>query len=566
MRRPLYSRSRLSSHARLAARSPRLGARLRRSSPQPAAPPPLLRRTFNAASRAASSAASIALLASIIAASSPLRAQECDSAPPVGVEYNFENIAPDASVVYVKQDCDTQPGEIDNCFESMRKLSDERDGWIWRVRNPSAAAPLVVKIGPGSFGTFTCPARRWQDDYRSQIFANAGLFETQDLEAWAAAEPAGHVSLQGSGRGISILEDFPTNPTNEEGEAEGQLSSGFFAHDCVEIAVSDLTVRGSRYGAAWAGGGSSTWTDVDMDLYPDRGSVNSAWFGQCDSQTNQADTWDGCVDPIPPYVNGRDRPVHFYHGVRVRGFGGLSGQFGAAFVEDCGENWFYGGEISFHIQSPIMTGLFLNAGILLREHSNHASGDFRGFGTKISVIADVPPLARSRLVGVRVEEADSTHDDDGNPDKRSQFHLHGGLLEVKNRSGSNNRVVGIEVDQIDPTAPAGQGAAFAHTVESAFDLATTGDGPIIRLSQTRGGIVLAPFMWPPRTQPPQSATYPLFSIDGQDLYVETDCDPTGDCDAGGNQSQLMVFDDSCGDGTLESGGPWRSASTGHCRP
>ncbi|MFK7896406.1 MAG: hypothetical protein AB8G23_11245, partial [Myxococcota bacterium] len=408
--------------------------------------------------------------------------------------------------------------------------------------------------------------QRWQDEVLSAAYAGAGLIEAQDVAAWASAEPAGHVSLQGAGRGISILEDFPANPTNAEGEAEGRLSSGFFAYDCVDIAVSNLTVRGSRYGAAWAGGGNSTWTDVDMDLYPHLGSANSAWFGQCDSPTNEAETWDGCVDPIPPFVNGRDRPVHFYHGVRVRSFGGVSGQFGAAFIEDCAENWFYGGEVSLHITNPAMTGLFLNAGILLREHSNHASGDFRGFGTKISVIADVPPLSSSRLVGVRVEEADSTNDRDANPDTRSQFHLHGGLLEVKNRSGSTNRVVGIEVDGVDPTAPAGRGNAFAHTVESAFDVSTNGDGPVIRLSQSRGGLVLAPFLWAPRKAPPQSTNWPLFSLDGQDLYVETDCDADGDCDVGGNQSQLMVFDEGCGDGTLESGGPWRSASTALCRP
>lgn len=499
-----------------------------------------------------------------------LVAQECEESPPVGVAYTFDNVDPNAPIVYVKQDCQTLPGEINNCFESMRKLSDARDGWIWRERNPTAETPLMVEIGPGSFGTFVCPGRRWQDEFIAPAYVAGGLAEQQDVDAWAIAEPAGHVSLHGAGRGITVLEDRPTKAVNAEGEAEGQESSGFFAYDCVNLSVSDLTVRGTRYGAAWAGGGNSTWTDVDMDLYPTLGSANSAWFGQCDSAIPESETWDGCVDPIPPYVNGRDRPVHFYHGVRVRGFGGVSGLFGAAFVEDCAENWFYGGEISFHITNPAMTGLYLNAGILLREHSNHSSGDFRGFGTNISVIADVPPLSSSRLVGVRVEEADSTQDRDGNPDKRAQFHLHGGILTVQNRSGSTNRVVGIEVDGVDPTAPPGQGSAFAHTVESAFDISTVGLGPVVRLSQSRGGVVLAPYLWAPRTSPPASALYPLFSLDGQDLYVETDCDAAGDCGSeggggGGNQSQLMVLDNSCGDGTLASGGPWRNASTGECR-
>ena len=87
----------------------------------------------------------------------------------------------------------------------------------------------------------------------------------------------------------------------------------------------------------------------------------------------------------------------------------------------------------------------------------------------------------------------------------------------------------------------------------------------MRLSQANGGVLLAPFLWAPRTSPPQSSLSPLFSLDGQDLYVETDCNAAGDCDAGGNRSHMMVLDNACGDGTLDSGGPWRNASTGDCR-
>lgn len=137
----------------------------------------------------------------------------------------------DAASVQLSKSC-TQAGKpIDNCFTDLNALNQ----WIWNTRNPapSAAAPLVVEIGPGRFvGQFTCADR-------------------------------GHVSLRGAGMGITFIESGgqPITTTN-----------------CVNLSFSEMTLRNTDnlFGVQNLGG-STVWQSVEID------GQGYAWF---DTPTN----------------------------------------------------------------------------------------------------------------------------------------------------------------------------------------------------------------------------------------------------------------------------------------
>lgn len=118
--------------------------------------------------------------------------------------------------VHLKTDCTG----VTDCAETLAELVP----WIWDIRNPTSSSPLLVKIGSGTFtGQFSC---------------NEG----------------GHVSLQGSGVGNTILKNpaMPISVTN-----------------CTELKFSHLTVKNetvSLLGIMWIGGGTSIWENVEVDV------------------------------------------------------------------------------------------------------------------------------------------------------------------------------------------------------------------------------------------------------------------------------------------------------------
>jgi hypothetical protein len=69
-------------------------------------------------------------------------------------------------------------------------------------------------------------------------------------------------------------------------------------------------------------------------------------------------------------------------------------------------------------------------------------------------------------------------------------------------------------------------------------------------------------MWQSGTTPPTSTTEDtvIFSSDGQDMFIETDCSGSGDCNGGGNETHLMIYNEAqCGEN------PWFDVVTGACR-
>jgi hypothetical protein len=133
-----------------------------------------------------------------------------------------------AAVVYVRSiqppyaGCTANGLEIANCFTDMASLQN----WVNNIRKPKVAEPLLVDIGPGSFGSFTCGR--------------------------------GGITLRGSG---------PNHTTLVGSFSENPLGAGLYVApvtNCFGLHVESLKVTGGFTAGAWYGGGSSTWTNVHM--------------------------------------------------------------------------------------------------------------------------------------------------------------------------------------------------------------------------------------------------------------------------------------------------------------
>ncbi|MHB8623518.1 MAG: hypothetical protein ACYC9J_14325 [Sulfuricaulis sp.] len=143
-----------------------------------------------------------------------------------------------ANVVYLRTNCNVGTSPLKNCFEGMSTLT----GWIANTRQPTAAAPLVVEIGPGTFSAFGC-------------------------------QNGGYTTLRGSGRQNTII-------TN--GQVYGDA---FEASNCTQLDISDLSIVGTTnalHTMDWLGTGTSTWSNVNIigNSYGwfDNGGTHF-WFG-----------------------------------------------------------------------------------------------------------------------------------------------------------------------------------------------------------------------------------------------------------------------------------------------
>lgn len=107
---------------------------------------------------------------------------------------------------------------LDNCFTDVASLNS----WIG-TRLPSAAKPLLVDIGPGTFTDepFRCVNK-------------------------------GHITVRGSGRPNTTL-----GPSSITGR-------GMFLRNCTNLNVLNLKLVGTYATIDWGGTGITTWTDVEV--------------------------------------------------------------------------------------------------------------------------------------------------------------------------------------------------------------------------------------------------------------------------------------------------------------
>lgn len=384
--------------------------------------------------------------------------------------------------LYLVKDCVSagwDPGDIDfKCFESIANLNYELWGY---PPTPTAATPVIVDIGPGDFtGIIICP------------------------------DGEGHVTFRGAGRDRTVI----------HGVLHGISKSAVSATSCNALGFEDIRLEAESptspipYGVAvsWIGGGSSSWTDVDLQ------GTDYGWY-----DINCPIEEEGDLD--------QPLGVHYWWGSKVVG-GKVAGYYA-----ECGETWFYGGEIA-GLASVART---FEANLCAVRVAHR--GQFHMFGSAARVSTAGASIGSGTVRGVLVGMPGGTA---GGTLGNGEFHSHGGVISV-NSSGTNGvAATGLQVEKYSG------GNARAHTLETGFALEVHDTEATTRLSGT--GIFESPHLWEARIKPPEGGG----SITGQDIYVETDCNSLalgGSC-IGGLEPHLMIY---------KSGCPWFDTQTGACR-
>jgi len=398
----------------------------------------------------------------------------------------FENLPDNGNmpdVVHLRKDCASTNPDLKNCADNMLDMLN----WVWDVRIPSASSPLIIDIGPGEFDSFVC----------------AGASDT-NRKGW--------VTVRGSGQRITTITGKPGGvfaPENND-------LVGVEANFCTNLTFEDLTIAALDYGIAWTGGGTSTWSNVEVAAADDTRHQNIGWYeNSCE---------------------GEKQGVHYWFGSRITAH--QDGTNRANYLS-CAETWFYGGEIAV-----IVSGDYFGSAVPVQLFNDGPHlGSMRMFGSALRVVVpngNTAPLAKVTGVLLRPEG--------------TQFHMHGGIISI-DASGSTQsfNVSGIEVRN-----------GSAHTPDTAFSVKAAGGGGnakrvnLVGPAVTNfGANVQSPYLWPAGSTPPSAAS----AKSGDDQFVENDCSVGGNCNNGGNETHLMISNPAkCG--TTD---PWFDTQVDQCR-
>jgi hypothetical protein len=339
------------------------------------------------------------------------------------------------------------------------------------------------------------------------LLVDIGPGEFDRFECPAATPANGHVTFRGSGR----------DQTRIKG-GDSVNKGAITASGCENLSFQDLTLIGTAFGVVWAGGGSSQWSNVEVRAVTNFNFFAYGWYdiGGCDPE-NEA--------------------VHYWFGSKIHATGAFLANLG--YYAKCSENWFYGGEIEVDMSN--YPGQTTASAAILSAVRLEANGDFRAFGSALR--AHLGPFCGSVGSHVAVDVQDS-----------GAFHMHGGII---NATAVPEGISCSSPVNLDSTAIAVQEDGFAHTPGTAFIVKAGGNGVATRTAaQGSGAMVQSPFLWPSGVEPPDIAT-----ITGFDLFVETDCDQNGDCDGAGNETHLMIYNE-----TACPVSKWFDSTLGSCRP
>lgn len=374
---------------------------------------------------------------------------------------------PTASVVYLRKSCDEQGTPIQNCFEDEAELWNNTDGWIWTDRNQNS--PLIVHIGPGTYGKFTCNGTT-----------------------------RGNVAFRGSGRDLTILRDA---------SAAGE---GATIQNCVNLSFSDMGFWGGKYGVNWIGTGDATWYNADFVTMGLASLGNYGWTETCDE--------------LVPGIS-----THRVYNSRTRNTG--SAIYTYAWHSGCAETYYFGGEIeaTIHVSpGPGSGAVVLDSGSRLET-----------FGTPISA-ETVAGVTGGTIEGVRLLGA-------------ATFVSHGGSISaVVESSASSTSAVGL--------ISGGVGGNIVRTEGTAFFVSGGSTGSTRRVSGASLGDV---YVWRSGPTPPQSSdeTNRIRSLNGHDVWIETDCDNGGNCNGAGSEAHMMIYNHS----QCPAHNPWFNMQTEACR-
>lgn len=289
-------------------------------------------------------------------------------------------------------------------------------------------------------------------------------------------------------------------------EPHGSRDAVGLSH-CTGIEIQHLALRAGRSAITWRGPGTSIYTDIDA------GGDDYAWWdisiieggGVCPFVSDHwswSSTWRDTKAPMSSgYVWAGDCSRAFFFDSEIRGF------YNAVTISHDAEMELYGSVLR-----------------VVADENAALSGDIYG--------------VLSLVTGGR-------------------FQMHGGLFAVDLSSSGSPNANAIGANVIPGT--------LFRTQETAFLLKASGSGTATRILE-QGGTAESPFLLAPSANPPTAGPGggAYVSSDGQDVYVETDCLASGDCDATGNpgatETHLMVYSSSC-----TTAGPWFDIVTGRCR-
>lgn len=396
-----------------------------------------------------------------------------------------------AARITLKLTCETGNN---NCFDTDVATTNgsiaDMLTWMWVTRDPSVADPLIVDIDPGTY-----------------LLPNNALFCKDD----------GNVTVRGSGIDNTVLSGGGQTPNLSVVDIE----------NCTNLSFQDLTIRtdtrsgssGSQNGIFWVGGGNSTWTNIQ---------VQASGYGWGDNQ---------CAGSS-----------HYWFSSKIDTVNTTGAYVAAAYYTNCGETWFYGGELQAVNDGANQQGLMgVNA---------FGTGDVRIFGSAVRVHTTA---GTTQTTGSFFGQAGLLATNAG------KIHMHGGIVSVTSDGTANQDVIGVGVGTAFVF-----GGGFIHTPDTAFSLKPSGTGVAQRIAIKNGsiggpfeipdGTVDSPFLWSAGGNPPQPNGNSLQSSNGQDVFVETDCDSAGDCTGVGTETHLMLYNNNC-----ITDGPWFDSTRGKCR-
>ena len=291
--------------------------------------------------------------------------------------------------------------------------------------------------------------------------------------------------------------------------------SAFWIEGCEALEFQDLSIEGEIEGVGWNKSGTSTWTNVDFY------AGDLAWADYCDSQADAAWIYWGGKFDIPD----TGRSEHYFFNTRLK-----TGTFSSY----CATNWIYASDFAKSVTS-----------VETRRETMFAAffGDIRLFGSTVRVNSSAGDAGAITAIDVSGD---------------GQLHMHGGIINVNTKAGTGN-AIGIKMN----TSALGK----VHVIDTAFNMMSSLTAKTIRLENSGAGKVMSPFMWQPGEDAPGTD---LMSITGQDTFVETDCDSTGDCSGSCVtnpdevcQPHLMIYSTAC---DAISGTRWFDSTVNQCKP
>ncbi len=392
------------------------------------------------------------------------------------IVHAVNNAPADVSVVNLRTSCTENSGNVE--IPNCFDSMNELANWLKTVRQSSQSNPTLVEIGPGSFGSWHCKNS--------------------------------HVTMRGSGRDRTII-------TNISGGFAFQALS--IDAGCTNLNVQDLTIDGK----------SLPWGVSVFNLEAVTSWTNVEVFGGM----------YGWIESIPSSClnhNGK----HSWFSSRITSLGLDSGNVSRAYTATCAESWFWGSELTSHVNRNETNGFALEA----------HSAEVHLYGSTVRLLLESNTTANHfTLLGAGGSGHYLLAGLNG-----SNIHIHGTGLDVIHKGTGTADMLYADSN------------SHFHANESGFNIHVSGAGKVQRVAGS--GNIETPYSWGADSRPPlstaSSGVQTLLSRNGTDTYIETDCPISDHCSAGGNYPHLMIYRAECiGVGTDE--GPWFDTVTSSCR-